>query len=131
MALVQLHRYEEARARLAEAMTRYPDRTVFAHELARLLAAAPDDSVRDGAKALALVQELLAKEQRTPDLGETMAMALADEGRYDEAVQVQRDLITGAERRGLHDVTGRLSENLALYERHQPCRTPWTDNEMP
>ena len=131
MALVQLHRYEDARTRLAEAMTRYPDQAVFAHGLARLLAAAPDDSVRDGGKALALVQELLAKEQRTPDLGETMAMALADEGRYDEAVQVQRDLITGAERRGLHDVMGRLSENLARYERHQPCRTPWTVNEMP
>jgi hypothetical protein len=28
-------------------------------------------------------------------------------------------------------VTARLSENLALYERHLPCRTPWTDNEMP
>jgi tetratricopeptide (TPR) repeat protein len=131
MALVQLHRYEEARTRLAEAMKRYPGETVFAHGLARLLAAAPDDSVRDGAKALALVQELLAREQRTPDLGETMAMALADEGRYDEAVQVQRDLITGAERRGLHNVTGRLAENLTLYERHQPCRTPWTDSEMP
>jgi tetratricopeptide (TPR) repeat protein len=131
MALVQLHRFEEARTRLAEGMKRYPDQTVFAQGLARLLAAAPDDSVRDGAKALALVQELLAKEQRTPDLGETMAMALADEGRYDEAAQVQRDLISGAERRGLHDVTARLSENLALYERHQPCRTPWTDNEMP
>jgi Flp pilus assembly protein TadD len=131
MALVQLHRCEEARTRLAEAMKRYPDQAVFAHGLARLLAAAPDDNVRDGARALALVQELLAKEQRTPDLGETMAMALADEGRYDEAVQVQRDLITGAERRGLHDVTGRLAENLALYERHQPCRVPWTDSEMP
>ena len=131
MALVQLHRYEEARTRLADAMTRYPDQTAFARGLARLLAAAPDDAVRDGAKALALVQALLAKEQRTPDLGETMAMALAEEGRYDEAVQVQRDLITGAERRGLHDVTGRLAENLTRYERHQPCRTPWTDNEMP
>jgi tetratricopeptide (TPR) repeat protein len=131
MALVQLRRCEEARTRLAEAMKRYPDQAVFAHGLARLLAAAPDDSVRDSAGALALVQALLAKEQRTPDLGETMAMALADEGRYDEAVQVQRDLITGAERRGLHDVTGRLAENLALYERHQPCRVPWTDSEMP
>jgi len=130
MALVQLRRYEEARTRLAEAMKRYPEQTVFAHGLARLLAAAPDDNVRDGSKALALVQALLVKEQRTPDLGETLAMALADVGRYDEAVQVQRDLITGAERRELNDVTGRLTENLALYERHQPCRTPWTDSEM-
>ena len=57
----------------------------------------------------------------------TMAMALAELGRYDEAVKVQRDLMTGAERRGLHDVTQRLAENLALYERHQPCRMPWSE----
>jgi hypothetical protein len=78
-----------------------------------------------------MVQQLIGTEQRTPDLGETMAMALADLGRYDEAVRVQQDLIAGAERRGLHDVTRRLAANLALYERHQPCRTPWADGEMP
>jgi len=131
MALVQLHRYEEARTRLADAVKSYPDQPVFAHGLARLLAAAPDDNVRDGARALALVQQLLSNEQRTPDLGETMAMALADVGRYEEAIQLQRDLIAGAERRGVHNVTGRLADNLALYERHQPCRMPWTDRDMP
>ena len=99
--------------------------------MARLLAAAPDDRVRDGAQSIGLIQELLGKEQRAPDLGETMAMALAELGRYDEAIRVQRDLMTGAERRGLHDVTRRLAENLALYERHQPCRMPWSESEMP
>jgi len=117
--------------RLADAVKSYPDQPVFAHGLARLLAAAPDDNVRDGARALALVQQLLSNEQRTPDLGETMAMALADVGRYEEAIQLQRDLIAGAERRGVHNVTGRLADNLALYERHQPCRMPWTDRDMP
>jgi tetratricopeptide (TPR) repeat protein len=131
IALVQLHRYQEARTRLAEGMKNHPDQPVFARGLARLLAAAPDDKVRDGGKALALVQSLLSKEQRTPDLGETMAMALADVGRYDEAIQLQRDLIAGAERRGLHDVTRRLADNLALYQRHQPCRIPWTSGDMP
>jgi hypothetical protein len=112
-------------------MKSYPDQPMFAHALARLLAAAPDDRVRDGAQSIGLIQELLGKEQRAPDLGETMAMALAELGRYDEAVQVQRDLMTGAERRGLHDVTRRLAENLALYERHQPCRMPWSESELP
>ena len=131
IAYVQLHRYDEARKELAGAMARYPDQTVFAHGLARLLAAAPADNVRDGVKALALAQELLAKEQRTPDVGETMAMALADVGRYDEAVDLQRELIAGAKKRGLHDVARRLAVNLALYERHQPCRVPWTDSDLP
>jgi hypothetical protein len=60
-----------------------------------------------------------------------MAMALADMGRYDEAVQLQRNLIAGAERLGLQDTRARLAANLALYERHQACRTPWTDGDLP
>jgi len=131
MTFVQLGRYQEARRRLTEGMKANRDQTVFAHGLARLLAAAPDDNVRDGEQAIALVQELLRIEQRTLDLGETMAMALAELGRYDEAVAVQRDLITGAETGGLHAVVRRLARNLTLYEHRKPCRTPWTDDETP
>jgi tetratricopeptide (TPR) repeat protein len=131
MALVQLRRYREARDRLSEAMKAYPDQLVFAHGLARLLAAAPDDRVRNGQQSLALVQELLQKTQRTPDLGETMAMALAELGRYGEAAGIQRDLIAGGERAGRQEIVRRLVANLKLYERGEPCRTPWSEDEMP
>ncbi len=131
MAFVQLHRYQEAGKRLDEGMKAYPDQPTFAHALARLLSAAPDDKVRDGARAIALVQELLRKEQRSLALGETMAMALAELGRFDEAAAVQRDLVKGAEKGGLNVIARRLTRNLALYERRMPCRTPWTDDEMP
>jgi tetratricopeptide (TPR) repeat protein len=131
MAFVQLRRYQEARDRLTEAMKAHPDQTVFAHGVARLLAAAPDDRVRDGQRAMALVQELLRKEQRTVEYGETMAMALAELRRYDEAVALQRQLMAGAEKAGLEDVARRLAGNLERYERREPCRTPWTDEEMP
>jgi tetratricopeptide (TPR) repeat protein len=131
MALVQLRRYPEARDRLVEAMKAYPDQPMFAHGLARLLAAAPDARVRDGGQAIAIVEDQLRKEQRSLELGETMAMALADLGRFEEAARVQRDLITGAERAGLRDVARRLGRNLGLYERGEPCRTPWSDEEMP
>ena len=64
MALVRLRRYREARDRLADAMNIYPDQPGFAHALARVLAAAPDDGVRDGRRALALVQTLLKHSRR-------------------------------------------------------------------
>jgi tetratricopeptide (TPR) repeat protein len=131
MGMVQMGRYKDARDRLADAMRAFPDQAIFAHGLARLLAAAPDDGVRDGGQAIALVEELILKEQRTLELGETMAMALADLGRFEEATRVQRDLITGAERAGLQEVGRRLATNLRLYERREPCRTPWADGEMP
>lgn len=131
MALVQLGRYQDARDRLMADVKAYPEQTVFARGLARLLAAAPDDRVRDGDRAIALVGELLSKEQRTLDLGETMAMALAAAARYDEAVKVQRDLMRGVEQAGLRQVLPRLAANLALYEHGQPCRTPWPAGEIP
>ena len=131
IAFVQLHRYRDARRALSDAMKTYPDQPFFAHGLARLLASAPDDTVRDGGRALALVQTLLGKEQRTLDLGETFAMALAASGRFDEAASVQRDLLKGAANSSLHAVVARLAHNLERYERREPCLTPWTDGELP
>ncbi|MGH9383341.1 MAG: tetratricopeptide repeat protein, partial [Vicinamibacterales bacterium] len=131
MALVQIGRYADARDRLIEGMKASSDQSVFSHGLARLLAAAPDEGVRDGPRAISLVEELLRTEPRTLDLGETLAMALAELGRFDEAAKLQRDLIRGAERGALHDVARRLARNLALYERGEACRTPWPDEEVP
>jgi hypothetical protein len=90
MALVRLGRYREARDRLDAAMTTYADQPGFAHALARLLAAAPDDSVRDGARAMTLMQALLLN-QRTLELMQTMAMTMAETGRFEDAVRWQRD----------------------------------------
>jgi len=130
MALAQLGRYRQALDRLSAAAQVGPDRIVFSHAVARLLATAPDDRVRDGAKALALVQDLV-QQGRTVELGETMAMALAEMGEFERAASVQRDLLVGARRNGLTAVAPRIAANLTRYEQRQPCRTPWTLEEMP
>jgi tetratricopeptide (TPR) repeat protein len=108
----------------------YPHERVYILALARLLAAAPDAQVRDGRRALTLVQDLLRAHQPTPDVGETMAMALAELGRYPEAIGIQRDLIAGGQKAGADAVVRRLTDNLRLYERGEPCRTPWRDDEL-
>jgi len=130
MALVRLHRYQAARDRLAADMQVYPDQPVFAHALARVLAAAPDDRVRDGHRARMIVEELLTQSQSI-ELGETIAMTLAELGEYTQAAAVQRDVIAAARQNGLDDIVERMSENLRLYERGQPCRRPFTDAELP
>ncbi len=130
MTLVQAKRDLEAREVLAEGMTLHKDEVAFSHGLARLLAAAPDNAVRDGRMAMGLVQQLVAK-GRTPDLGETMAMALAELGEFERAAAIQRDLIRGAKSAGIAAVEARLTRNLQLYQARRPCRTPWTDEEMP
>jgi tetratricopeptide (TPR) repeat protein len=129
-ALVELRRYQDARDRLADATNAYPHERAFVHALARLLAAAPDDRVRNGQRALTLVQEMLRNQPPTPDVGETMAMALAELGRYREAIALQKDLIAGGEKAGARAVVRRLEDNLRRYERGEPSRTPWSEEEL-
>jgi tetratricopeptide (TPR) repeat protein len=128
-ALARLGRYREARDWLAEAVVLAPDRPELSHALARLLVAAPDDRVRDGQRAMIIVQQLL-KGQKTTDLGETMAMTLAELGDFDEAAAIQRGVMSAARDAGLAGAVRRMTENLRLYEHHQPCRTPWRDEEV-
>ena len=130
VALVQVRRYRDARDRLAEGMKLFPEQTVFAHGLARVLATAPEARVRDGQRAMTLVQDVI-KQGRTLDLGATVAMAYAELGQYEQAVTIQRDLMSAAEKGGLRELVPRLAANLALYERREPCRTPWTVDEIP
>ena len=130
MTLALLGRYQEARARLEAGVTRHPDQAMFRKALARLLSAAPDARARDGRRALALVEELLA-EERSFDLGEAMAMALAEVGRYAEAASWQREVMAMADQAGRHDLVQLMAGNLRLYERGAPSRTPWRDDEMP
>jgi tetratricopeptide (TPR) repeat protein len=128
MALVRLRRYHDALVWLAEGARLYPDQPELALAQARLLAAAPEDRVRDGGRALGIVQELF-KSRKSTDVGETIAMALAELGDYEQAAAIQRDVLAAATRAGLKDAARRMSGNLQLYEHHRPCRTPWTDDE--
>ena len=130
LAFVRLQRYVEARDRLVEGRRLHPDQPMFSHALARVLAAAPDDRVRDGRQAMALVEELLETGQSV-ELGETAAMALAELGEYAQAAAVQRDVMAAAERAGFHNVVARMARNLRRYERGEPCRTPFTEAELP
>jgi tetratricopeptide (TPR) repeat protein len=130
MALVRLRRFREARAWFEEAVTVRPDALEARHALARLLAAAPDDQVRDGARGLALTQQILsAAPDRTTALGETFAMALAETGDFTQAVSVQRDVLAAASTAGLAADASRIGRNLRLYEQRRPCRQPWADDD--
>ena len=128
MGLVRLKRFGEARDRLAEASRAYPDQPGFPHALARLLAAAPDPRVRDGQRALTIMNELL-KSQNTLSSAETMAMVFAEIGEWERAVSWQRQTIDAARQAKQPALLARLTANLRLYEQHKPCRIPWADDD--
>lgn len=128
MALVRLSRHQEARERLRIAMDRHPGQPAFGQALARLLAASPDPQVRDGWGALKLVQSV-AETHKTTSVAETMAMALAEVGQFVEAAEWQRLAMSVAMDAGQSDAARRMAVNLALYQRREPCRTPWRDDD--
>ncbi len=129
MALVRLRRYAEARAALEAAATLHADQPGFAHALARLLASAPDDAMRDGRRALQLAQSLSNTYGATAGLLETTAMALAEVGRFADAVTMQRSAMAAIAAQGRSEAPAALADNLRRYEASMPCRMPWRDDD--
>jgi tetratricopeptide (TPR) repeat protein len=119
--LVRGERYKEAIAVLDEALERFPRDGRTAHTLARLLVSCPDETLRDGERALALAQRVF-EVSKTVTHVETVAMALAELGRCEEAAQWQRSAITTAEREGRKDLVEWYRKALLVYERGAPCR---------
>ncbi len=122
VTLVRLGRHANARDRFSGGMAAYPDQPFFVHALARLLSGATDPEVRDGARAIALM-EALPEAARTLDLGESMAMTLAETGRFSEAAGWQRGAIDRAVRGGRSDLVPGMREKLTHYERGLPWRS--------
>jgi tetratricopeptide (TPR) repeat protein len=97
--LVRFGRYAEARRRLEDDLTQMPTSGLLSHALARLLAACPDRSVRDGRRALALAQAVW-QAQPSAAHARTVALALAELGRCDEAASWRRTAVEQDRRSG-------------------------------
>lgn len=110
-----------ARDRLEEALTHVSDHVGLIHTLARLLATSADIQVRNGVRALELARRAYNLE-RNLDHAETLAMALAENEQYEEAIQWQRRLITQMGPSLNQADLRRLAANLRRYENRQPVR---------
>ncbi|MDE2921638.1 MAG: tetratricopeptide repeat protein [Acidobacteriota bacterium] len=118
--LMGLGRFAAARATLEARLRVDSTDGRAAHSLARLLAGAPDPSLRDGPRAMTIAGALLQADSAAPN-AETAAMALAEVGRFEEAVSIQRTLVEEARRRGRTGEERRLARNLERYERSEAC----------
>jgi tetratricopeptide (TPR) repeat protein len=130
MALVRTRRYAEAKAELDESVAALPESPDLTLALARLLAACPDKSLRDGPRAMQLVAKLL-NSNPSPDfeLLVTYAMAMASIGKFKEAADLQRQMIDELGRMSRNDLVADLRANLGLYEHGQACAIPWRDDD--
>lgn len=121
-----LREYAAARALLEDGLAANPNNLGFLDALARVLASSESDEARDGARALSLAEQAVSLQRRAETL-ETLAMAYAELGRYDEAIARQNEAIQMAEQRGHTAYLTHLKNNLRRYQFGTPCRTPWPD----
>ena len=125
-SLLLAESYPRASTALESSLRSLPDDRALRHLMARFLAACPDPDLRDGPSALLLAQEIV-DEQLTLDHAETLAMALAEVGRFEEALQWQRRVLSQeAAVEGTNSATrqGRAE----LYEQRRPVRAPWRED---
>ena len=122
--LMRLERYSGARTSLEESVVEIPGDRQLAHALARLLAACPETSVRDQKRSFAIATEVFDAE-RISEHAETLAMALAAVGRFEDAAGLQLRIL---DQLGPSPSSGhfhRLSRNLELYQRSEAfCAAP-------
>ncbi len=130
MTLIRTRRWKEARMGLEKGLAALPDDTDLGHALARLMAACPEAAIRDGRKALILLQKVLEQGKSAEfEHIETLAMAYAEIGEFGRAVQVQRMMIAEVTRGKRLELAELLQDNLDRYERREACRTPWRDDD--
>ncbi|HCF94790.1 MAG TPA: hypothetical protein DEW46_07000, partial [Verrucomicrobia bacterium] len=88
-ALALLGEDRAAREVLEEGRKVHPQSLILAEALARLLATSRDSAVRDGGRAVELAAAVV-QVRPTAQHWETLAMAFAEVGRFEEAVSLQQ-----------------------------------------
>ncbi len=100
--------------------------------LARVLASDNDPQVRNGQQAVELAtQANRLTGNGDPFVLDTLAMAYAETGRFDEAQKVMRQAIGLAKAAGAQDYMSELTDHLKLYEAGQPFRGTLTTARLP
>jgi len=102
-----------------------PDNVVLAHLQARFLATCSDDSIRDGARALDLAMDI-QRQVPSAEHAETVAMAFAAEGRFEEAVSWQSDVVEDLQSSGPPLALEVATSRLELYRSGRPVVDPWS-----
>ncbi len=125
LSLILAGDHRQARTELEKSHELHPESTPLTHLLARLLATAPEADVRDGEEALVLAERTMSQEPNLEHV-ETLAMALAESGRFAEAVELQNRVVAEAQRSGGGASQG-MRDRLELYRSGEPCRAPWQD----
>ncbi|HEY1717123.1 MAG TPA: hypothetical protein VGH42_02365 [Verrucomicrobiae bacterium] len=89
--------------------------------ISRVLAADENPAIRNGTEALALADKAVKLNDNFVAL-DTLAIAYAENGRFDEAVQIGRQAFTLALAAGSKDDAASIRRRLELYRKSRPWR---------
>ena len=86
-----------------------------------LLATSLDNSIRDGRKAVECAREALEKSARKqPEYWDTLAAALAEAGKFEEAVEAAEKALEQAQAMRADDLIPGIRERLELFKLGRP-----------
>ena len=124
-ALIQQGRIREAIEQWQDALAIEPENGNAASNLAWVFATCPDDSIRDGRRAVELAQKALRiSGGKIPMVFRVLAAAYAEDGRFSQAIESAHRGADLATSQGNSGLAAELQSNIALYQAGTPLRDP-------
>jgi tetratricopeptide (TPR) repeat protein len=124
-ALIQQGRIREAIEQWQDALAIEPENGNAASNLAWVFATCPDDSIRDGRRAVQLAEKALRiSGGKIPMIFRVLAAAYAEDGRFSLAIETAQDGTDLANSQGNSGLATELQSNIALYQAGTPLRDP-------
>jgi len=124
-AFLQKGREDEAMAEFQSALEIEPVDMEVQNNLAWLLATCGEASLRNGERAVQLARQANQMSGgKNPVILGTLAAALAETGKFDEAARSARAAVALAQAAGKPKTARRLSDQLQLYEAARPFHRP-------
>jgi tetratricopeptide (TPR) repeat protein len=128
-ALIQQGHVKEAIDQWQDVLAIQPENGNAASNLAWVFATCPEDSIRDGARAVELGEKALRiSGGKIPMIYRVLAAAYADSGRFADAVETAKRGAELATTQGNPALAAELESNLALYQSGTPLRDPSITN---
>jgi tetratricopeptide (TPR) repeat protein len=122
-ALIQQKRVREAIDQWQEVLATQPENGNASSNLAWVFATSPDDSIRDGRRAIELGERALRiSGGKIPMIYKVLAAAYAENGRFAEAVETAQRGADLATIQGNPALAAELQNNIALYQTGRPLR---------
>lgn len=114
--------------RLSDLTAEHPDDPMASYALARLLAAAKDPALREPKQALVLASRLVLL-QPIPPHQRLLALAQAASGRFDEAVETQKQSIAMAAWMAPPEAQAQMQTELHAYEQGRLPQPAWSEED--